>query len=223
MPESPRRYQNPRTSAGKLPQAPLSRDDRAGNILQDPGFVDAHSTLRALATGCIGSSGLSACGGGGGDSSRQRRTSAPPRPVEQSDLQIAQSVYGWSAHTRGLLLRPAAERLRLRFDDAREERQCRCNCRCPRAALRAVHRLEPGARVVRAQRTARAAVFRPGRDQRRSALFEFGRVREAIRRSTCARVFKCAYLDRSDANLRDSAGPAGQLNRRRSQPPSCAT
>ena len=141
--------------------------------------------------------------------------SAPPRPVEQSDLQIAQSVYGTGPRTPAEAARPAAERLRLRFDDAREERQCRCNCRCPRAALRAVHRrLEPGARVVRAQRTARAAVFdlvETSDDPRCSSSDAFA---EAIRRSTCARVFKCAYLDRSDANLRDSAGPAGQLNRR---------
>lgn len=45
--------------------------------------------------------------------------------------------------------------------------------------------------------------------------FEFGRVRQGdptfyVR----ARVFKCAYLDRSQANLRDAAGPAGQLNLR---------
>jgi len=29
-----------------------------------------------------------------------------------------------------------------------------------------------------------------------------------------SRVFKCAYLDRSDANLRIGHGPAGQLNQR---------
>ena len=45
--------------------------------------------------------------------------------------------------------------------------------------------------------------------------FEFGRMRQGdpdfyLR----ARVFKCAYLDRSSADLRSTAGPAGRLNQR---------
>lgn len=63
--------------------------------------MDARSELRgswrlAALTALV----LSACGGGGGDSSAPAPTaSAPPRPVVQSDLQIALSVYGVGPRT----------------------------------------------------------------------------------------------------------------------------
>ncbi len=63
--------------------------------------MDAHSKLRgywrmAVLTAVV----LSACGGGGGDSSSPApAASAPPRPVTQSDLQIAQGVYGSGPRT----------------------------------------------------------------------------------------------------------------------------
>ena len=176
--------------------------------------MDAHSTLRARwRLAALAAVALSACGGGGANSSRQRPLQV--RRGRSSSLTCRSRRASTAPVRAGLLLRPAAERLRLRFDDAREERQCRCNCRCSRAALRAVHRrLEPGARVVElsAQHEPQYSDLVETNDDPR--YFEFGRVRQGdptfyVR----ARVFKCAYLDRSDATC--GAPVRGQLNRRR--------
>lgn len=161
---------------------------------------------------------LSACGGGGGDSSAPAPTaSAPPRPVEQSDLQIAQSVYGGGPRT------PASF-----YSDA------------PPSGYGYVSTMHVKNANVDATVVAAEPLYELCTDDWNQALawselsaqhepqysdlvetnddsryFEFGRVREGdptfyVR----ARVFKCAYLDRSEANLRDAAGPAGLLNRR---------
>ena len=136
--------------------------------------MDAHSTLRwrlaALAA-------VAPCACGGGGPAPAPTASAPPRPVEQSDLQIAQSVYGTGPRTpAGFYSDPQPSGYgyvsTMHVKNASVDATV-----AARAALRAVHRrLEPGARVVRAQRTARAAVFDLVETNDDPRYFEFGRV-----------------------------------------------
>jgi hypothetical protein len=161
---------------------------------------------------------LSACGGGGGDSAAPTPgASAPPRPVEQSDLQIAQSVYGSGPRT------PAAF-----YSDPQPSgygyvstmHVKNANVDATVAAPEPLYELctddwnqALAWSELSAQHDPQYSDLVATNDDPR--YFEFGRVRQGdptfyVR----ARVFKCAYLDRSSANLRDSAGPAGQLNRR---------
>ena len=179
--------------------------------------MDAHRQLR-WRLAALAAALLSACGGGGADSSAPAPTaSAPPRPVEQSDLQIAQSVYGSGPRT------PVGF-----YSDS------------PPSGYSYVSTMHVKNANVDATVVAPEPLYELCTDDWNEALawselsaqhepqysdlvetnddpryFEFGRVREGdptfyVR----ARVFKCAYLDRSEANLRDAAGPAGVLHRR---------
>jgi hypothetical protein len=181
--------------------------------------VDTHSHPRGL-FGFVAFAAivLCACGGGGGGSDAPTpAASAPPRPVEQSDLQIAQSVYGSGSRT------PAGF-----YSDP------------PPSGYEYVSTLHLKNASVDATVAAPEPLYELCTDDWNQALawseasaqhepqysdlvetsddpryFEFGRVRQGdptfyVR----ARVFKCAYLDRSDANLRATAGPAGLLNLR---------
>ena len=182
--------------------------------------MDAHSKLRprwrlaALATVV-----LSACGGGGGgDSSAPAPSaSAPPRPVTQSDLQIAQSVYGTGPRTPlGFHTDPAPSghdyvsttHLKNADVDAAAAAPQPLYELCTDDWNQALAWSELGA-----QNAPQYSDLVETNDDPR--YFEFGRVRQGdptfyVR----ARVFKCTYLDRAAANLRASAGPAGTLNRR---------
>lgn len=166
---------------------------------------------------------LSACGGGGGDGSAPAPTaSAPPRPVEQSDLQIAQSVYGSGPRT------PAgfyADSPPSGYGYVSTMHVKNANVDVTVAAPEPLYELctddwnqALAWSELSAQHEPQYSDLVETNDDPR--YFEFGRVREGdptfyVR----ARVFKCAYLDRSEANLRDAAGPAGTLNRR---PPTAA-
>lgn len=180
--------------------------------------MDAHSQSRGRwRLAALTALFLSACGGGGDSSAPAPTASAPPRPIEQSDLQIAQSVYGSGPRT------PASF-----YDDP------------PPSGYSYVSTMHLKNVSVDATVVAPEPLYELCTDDWNQALawselsaqhepqhsdlvetsddpryFEFGRVRQGdptfyVR----ARVFKCAYLDRSAANLRDAAGPAGQLNRR---------
>jgi hypothetical protein len=161
---------------------------------------------------------LSACGGGGGDSSAPSPTaSAPPRPVTQSDLQIAQSVYGTGPRTpAGFYSDPAPSghdyvstmHLKNADVDAAAVAPQPLYELCTDDWNQALNWSELGA-----QNSPQYSDLVETNDDPR--FFEFGRVRQGdptfyVR----ARVFKCAYLDRAAANLRAAAGPAGTLNRR---------
>jgi hypothetical protein len=181
--------------------------------------VDAHSYLRgrwrlAALAACV----LSACGGGGGDSSAPAPTaSAPPRPVTQSDLQIAQSVYGTGPRTpAGFYSDPppsghdyvSTMHLKNADIDAAAVAPQPLYELCTDDWNQALSWSELGA-----QNSPQYSDLVETNDDPR--FFEFGRVRQGdptfyVR----ARVFKCAYLDRAAANLRADAGPAGTLNRR---------
>jgi hypothetical protein len=181
--------------------------------------VDAHSHLRGRwRLAALAAFALSACGGGGSDSSAPTPTaSAPPRAVTQSDLEIAQSVYGAGPRTPvGFYNDPAPTghdyvstmHLKNSDVDAAAVAPQPLFELCTDDWNQALAWSELGAENAPQY----ADLVETNDDPR---FFEFGRVRQGeptfyIR----ARVFKCAYLDRAAANLRASAGPAGKLNRR---------
>jgi len=166
---------------------------------------------------------LSACGGGGGDSSAPApAVSAPPRPVTQSDLQIAQGVYGTGPRTpAGFYSDPppsghdyvSTTHLKNADVDAASVAPQPLYELCTDDWSQALEWSELGAHSSPQY----SDLVETNDDPR---YFEFGRVRQGdptfyVR----ARVFKCAYLDRASVNLRAAAGTAGTLNRR---PPTAA-
>jgi hypothetical protein len=162
---------------------------------------------------------LSACGGGGGggDSAAAPSAIAPPRPVTQSDLQIAQSVYGsgprtpanfYSEPTPGGHEYVSTTHLKNSDVDAAAVAPQPLYELCTDDWNQALEWSELGA-----QNSPHYSDLVETNDEAR--YFEFGRVRQGdptfyVR----TRVFKCAYLDRQAANLRITAGAAGQLNQR---------
>ncbi len=160
---------------------------------------------------------LSACGGGGGNSAPTPAASAPPRPVTQSDLQIAQSVYGGGPRTPvGFYSDPppsghdyvSTMHLKNADVDAAAVAPQPLYELCTDDWNQALAWSELGA-----QNAPQYSDLVETNDDPR--YFEFGRVRQGDPTFYMrARVFKCAYLDRTAANLRVAAGAAGQLNRR---------
>ena len=182
--------------------------------------MDAHSKLRACwGLVALAAVVLSACGGGGGGDSAAPtpNASAPPRPVTQSDLQIAQSVYGLGPRTPMGFYADAPPsghgyvstmHLKNADVDAAAVAPQPLYELCTDDWNQALSWSELGA-----QNSPQYSDLVETNDDPR--YFEFGRVRQGdptfyIR----ARVFKCAYLDRAAANLRAAAGPAGTMNRR---------
>jgi hypothetical protein len=181
--------------------------------------VDTHSEPRGRwRLAALAAIVLSACGGGGGDSAAPTPSAiAPPRPVTQSDLQIAQSVYGLGPRTpMGFYSDPppsgheyvSTMHLKNADVDAAAVAPQPLYELCTDDWNQALSWSDLGA-----QNSPQYSDLVETNDDPR--YFEFGRVRQGdptfyIR----ARVFKCAYLDRAAANLRASAGPAGILNRR---------
>ncbi|HXS92598.1 MAG TPA: hypothetical protein VN705_24800 [Steroidobacteraceae bacterium] len=182
--------------------------------------MDAHSKLRGCwRLAALAAVVLSACGGGGGGDSAGSTpsASAPPRPVTQSDLQIAQSVYGSGPRTPvGFYSDPlpsgheyvSTMHLKNADVDAAVVAPQPLYELCTDDWNEALAWSELGA-----QHAPQYADLVETNDDPR--YFEFGRVRQGdptfyVR----ARVFKCAYLDRAAANLRATVGPAGTLNRR---------
>jgi hypothetical protein len=166
---------------------------------------------------------LSACGGGGGGGGESSpapaaaTTTEPVRPVEQSDVQIAEKLYGNGPRTPTDFYAdsvPAGHgyvstvHLKNADVDAAVVAPQPLHEICTDDWNQALAWSESSA-----QSAPQYAELVETQDDPR--FFEFGRVRQGdptfyVR----ARVFKCAYLDRGDANLRSSAGPAGRLNQR---------
>jgi hypothetical protein len=163
---------------------------------------------------------LSSCGGGGSDGSSSSAASAAtaPRPVTQSDLDIARSIYGGAARTPANFYSDAApsgqsyvSTMHLKNSDVETSGAGQpqplyelCTNDWNEALAwseEAAHRTSPYAALVETSEGAR--------------YFEFGRSRSGDPQFYLrARVFKCAYLDRSSADLRAATGPAGRLNQR---------
>lgn len=181
--------------------------------------MDAHSQLRwRRRLAALAALALSACGGGGGDNAAPAPSaSAPPRPVTQSDLEIAQTVYGTGPRTpAGFYSDPAPSG----HDYVSTMHLKNADIDAAAVAPQPLYELctddwnqALGWSELGAENSPQYSDLVETNDDPR--FFEFGRVRQGdppfyIR----ARVFKCAYLDRAAANLRVSAGPAGTLNRR---------
>jgi hypothetical protein len=183
--------------------------------------VDRDSKLRwRCQLAALAAIALTACGGGGGggdSSSPATVTTAPPRPVQQSDLEIAQGVYGSGSRTpAGVYSDPAptghsyVSTVHLKNADLD-------------AAVVAPQPLHEVCTDDWNEALAWSETSAQGAPQYADLVdtsddaryFEFGRVRQGdptfyVR----SRVFKCAYLDRTGANLRLAAGDAGRLNQR---------
>ena len=160
---------------------------------------------------------LAGCGGGGGGDSDPATANPPPpvssRPVAQTDAEIAALLYSDSArtppdfyadsappvtgyvttaHLKNTDLAPAATQHELCSDDWNDAlawSESVATAGTPYADLVAT--------------------------DANSRYFEFGRVPRGQADSyQRARVYRCAYLDRADVDLRAAAVAAGQINRR---------
>jgi hypothetical protein len=184
-------------------------------IVNSRSHIRWRSELLMLAT----SVALAGCGGGGG--SDASNTAPPPaaassRPVDESDPQIAQELYSGTPRT------PAG----FYVDSTPSEQAHVSTAHLKNADIAAVTAGQPLYEIctndwnealswseTAAQNAPQYADLMETNDDAR--YFEFGRVRQGepvfyVR----ARVFKCAYLDRSAADLRSIEGPAGRLNQR---------
>jgi hypothetical protein len=160
---------------------------------------------------------VSSCGGGGGDAAQPSTPAATaPRPVMQSDLQIAQSVYAGAPRTPAGFYSESAPSghshlamMHLKNTDLSASTSTQPSYElCTNDWNEALAWSETSA-----QQASPYSDLVETTDEPR--YFEFGRTRAGEPQFYLrARVFKCAYLDRAGANLRTAAGPAGQLNRR---------
>lgn len=160
---------------------------------------------------------LGSCGGGGGDDDAPSTATAAARAVEQSDLQIAQGVYGNGSRTpAGFYAQPAASgqthvsTVHLKNTDLD-------------ASLTAPHpqyelctndwnQAADWSESIAQSAPQYADLVATNDDAR---YFEFDRVRDGEPQFYLrTRIFKCAYLDRATADLRTPTGSAGQLNQR---------
>ena len=141
----------------------------------------------------------SACGGGGGGGEGDTSSASAivtPRPVEQTDLQIAAAIYAGTSRTPAeFLLRDRAEWARGGREDSCEEHGHRSLARRHAAAIRALYgRLESSVRVVRNERSQRRAVFRlSSRPTTTLAISNSVVSAQDRRNSTCSREFTSAH------------------------------
>jgi hypothetical protein len=182
------------------------------SVLNSRIYIRRRSAPLLLATAFA----LVGCGGGGGGSAAPTPAAASTRPVDQSDMQIAQLLYAGTVRT------PADF-----YSDPAPSGQTHVSTThlknadiATGTAGQPLHELctnDWNEALSWSETAARNAPqysdLMETNDEAR--YFEFGRARQGdpdfyLR----ARVFKCAYLDRSSADLRSIAGPAGRLNQR---------
>jgi hypothetical protein len=173
------------------------------------------SELLMLATSVV----LAGCGGGGGGDASEPTppaASASSRPVDENDQQIAQILYAGTPRT------PAD----FHVDPTPSGQAHVSTAHLKNGDVAAINSGQPlyevctndwnealGWSEMAAQNAPDYADLTETNEDAR--YFEFGRVRQGdpdffVR----ARVFKCAYLDRSVVDLRSLEGPAGRLNQR---------
>lgn len=176
-----------------------------------------HSRLHAAALAAT--LALSSCGGGGSGDGGATASAAttPPRPVEPSDLQIAQSLYAGSERT------PAGF-----YDDPAPSGQSHVSTVHLKntdvdASLPSAHPQHELCTNDWNQALDWSESIAQGNQQYADLVattddaryFEFGRVRQGEPQFYLrSRIFKCSYVDRATADLRSPAGSAGQLNQR---------
>jgi hypothetical protein len=162
---------------------------------------------------------ISSCGsgGGGGDPPASPAQVVPPRPVDQSDLQIAQLLYAGTPRTPAGFqeeMKPAGQAHVSTVHLKNTDVDLTLSASSPQHELctddwntaldwseTSAHESTQYADLVATDDAAR--------------YFEFGRARSGdpdfyVRQ----RVFKCSYLSRATADLRTAEGMAGQLNQR---------
>ena len=159
---------------------------------------------------------LSACGGGsGGETSATAASSAPPRPVEQSDLQIASAIYSGGSRTpadfsietppnvQGVVATSHVKNTDVDPGVPASSAQFEL---CTNDWNEALAWSETSAH----NKPQYASLIATNDDAR---YFEFARVQLGSPQVYVqSRIYKCGYLNRSNANLREGSGAAGQLN-----------
>jgi hypothetical protein len=160
---------------------------------------------------------IAGCGGssGGDDSSTSPASIAPPRAVEQSDLQIAAALYQGTArtppefysevsssgHTTVATLHVKNTDIDQSLASTAAEYEL-----CTNDWNQALNWSESDA--LNSQQYSHLVATND--DER---FFEFGRVQSGTPELYLQqRIYKCAYLNRAAANLRAASGEAGQLN-----------
>jgi hypothetical protein len=174
-----------------------------------------HSQLRLLMLAVT--LAVSACGGGGGggDTTATAASLTPPRPVEQSDLQIASAIYSGNSRTpagfaietppnvQGVVATAHVKNTDVDPDVPASSAQFEL---CTNDWNQALAWSETSAH----SKLQYANLIATNEDPR---YFEFARMQlgspEVYVQS---RIYKCAYLNRANANLREGSGAAGQLN-----------
>jgi hypothetical protein len=163
---------------------------------------------------------LGGCGGGGGDDSGTAKQAAaatvPSRPVAQTDLQIAQSIYGGTRTPADFYADPAPSghgyvaTSHLKNTDL----GVAASVTSPQYELCTNDWNEAfGWSELSAQNAPQYADLVVTNEDPR--YFEFGRARSGEPQIYLrGRIYKCAYLDRSLTDLRTASGDAGQINRR---------
>lgn len=168
---------------------------------------------------------MSSCGGGDGNSPAPNSAAAAARAVEQSDLQIAQGVYGNGSRTPADFYVDPAVPGQIHISTAHlknTDLDASLSASHPQHELctndwnQAMDWSESSA-----QSAPQYADLVATNDDAR--YFEFDRVRLGGSSGEPpggpqfylrTRVFKCTYLDRATADLRNAIGSAGQLNQR---------
>jgi hypothetical protein len=178
---------------------------------------DRHSQRRvriAISTALL----LSACGGGGGGGEGDTSSASAivtPRPVEQTDLQIAAAIYAGTSrtpadfysetvpsghevvaktHVKNTDIDPSLGDTQPQFELCTDDWN-----QALAWSETSAHNDEQYSDLVATNDDAR--------------YFEFGRVRAGSpQQYVQSRVYKCTYLERNAANLRSAKGAAGKLN-----------
>lgn len=188
------------------------------------GFVSRHSFHRGRILAVASAVILTSCGGGGGGSSGAPQSATPPpssapistRSVSQSDLEIANAIYAGAPRTpEGFY-----EDVGPSGSEYVATAHLKTNDIGAASVSDPLHELctddwteALGWSETHAQSASDYADLVATDEETR--YFEFGRVRAgAPDLYVRQRVFKCAYVDRADADLRATEGPAGQLNMR---------
>jgi hypothetical protein len=192
------------------------------SIVQRTSRLLTTATMLALTSSCGG-------GGGGGGSASGAQTSstpssvstptavpAPSRPVDQSDLDIAQAVFGEKSRTPNGFYsesKPSGyqyvstTQLKNADVDPTVTDSMPLHELCTDDWNQALQWSETSAQL---EPTYADLVDTSSTDER---FFEFGRVRQGEPQFYLQdRVFRCAYLNRDSANLRLDEGKAGQFN-----------
>jgi hypothetical protein len=160
---------------------------------------------------------LSSCGGGGGGGDHTATAapaaSTPSRPVAQSDLDIANLVYSGTSRTpAGFGTTDAGERSHVTTAHVKNTDIAVAPAPLPQYEMCTDdwNQAFDWSETMAERAESYADLVNTKSDER---YFEFDRVRSGTPEfEVRQRVFKCAYVDRSSADLRSPEGSAGKIN-----------